>query len=153
MSLESIQFILMTVSDILILLLLVYILIKIPRKDSPAESEQLTALKSSFEKLMKDSENISTDLVKSFEKRIHEFNDIISELDQKYTRIRLDILKSIEITEKLNNTPLSADITDAYKKAVDLLAAGTDPKEIQKITGLDENEIELVRRLARHKND
>lgn len=143
----------MTVSDILILILLVYILIKIPSGKTKTESDEINTLKSSFEKLMKDSENISADLLKSFERRIHEFNDIISELDQKYTRIRLDILKSLEISEKISNSNISTDTTDPYKKAVDMLAAGSTAEEIQKISGLCENEIELIRQLSRHKSD
>ena len=49
------QLILMTLTDILILLLLVYILIWLTRKESKTESTEILALKDSFEKLMSES--------------------------------------------------------------------------------------------------
>ena len=49
------QLILMAVTDILILFLLVYILIRLTRKESKTELTEIRALKDSFEKLMSES--------------------------------------------------------------------------------------------------
>ncbi len=89
------QFILMALTDILILFLLVYILIRLTRKESKTKLTEIRALKDSFEKLMSESEKVTKELLSDFNKKISDFNDMLSQLDDKYNRIRFDMLKAV----------------------------------------------------------
>ena len=145
------QLILMTLTDILILFLLVYILIRLTRKESKTESTEIRALKDSFEKLMSESEKVTKELLSDFNKQISDFNDMISQLDDKYNRIRFDMLKTLEISEGLNKNSIQDEATEPYKKAVDMLASNTPVEEIKKASGLSTSEIDLIKQLTQHK--
>ena len=145
------QLILMTLTDILILFLLVYILIRLTRKESKTESTEIRALKDSFEKLMSESEKVKKELFFDFNKKISDFNDMISQLDDKYNRIRFDMSKTVEISEGLNKNSIQDEATEPYKKAVDMLASNTPVEEIKKASGLSTSEIDLIKQLTQHK--
>ena len=145
------QLILMTLTDILILFLLVYILIRLTRKESKTESTEILALKDSFEKLMSESEKVTKELLPEFNKQISDLNDMISQLDDKYNRIRFDMLKIVEISEGLNKNSIQDEATEPYKKAVDMLASNTPVEEIKKASGLSTSEIDLIKQLTQHK--
>ena len=145
------QLILMTLTDILILFLLVYILILLTRKESKTESTEIRALKDSFEKLMSESEKVTKEMLSDFNKQISDFNDMISQLDDKYNRIRFDMLKTLEISEGLNKNSTQDEATEPYKKAVDMLASNTPVEEIKKASGLSTSEIDLIKQLTQHK--
>ena len=143
----------MTLTDILILFLLVYILIRFTRKESKTESTEIRALKDSFEKLMSESEKVTKELLSDFNKQISDLNDMISQLDDKYNRIRFDMLKAVEISEGLNKTSIQDEATEPYKKAVDMLASNTPVEEIKKASGLSTSEIDLIKQLTQHKSN
>ena len=145
------QLILMTLTDILILFLLVYILIRFTRKESKTESTEIRVLKDSFEKLMSESEKVTKELLSDFNKQISDLNDMISQLDDKYNRIRFDMLKAVEISEGLNKISIQDEATEPYKKAVDMLASNTPVEEIKKASGLSTSEIDLIKQLTQHK--
>jgi len=149
--LNNTQLILIAASDIVILILLVYILIRISKKDSKRESEEISALKVSFDKLMTESEKITKEMLSAFDKKITEFNDILADLDEKYNSIRLDMFKAVEISEGLNKKTIQEESTEPYKKAVDMLANGTSVEDIQKASGLSTGEIDLIKQLSQHK--
>ena len=147
------QLILMTLTDILILFLLVYILIRFTRKESKTESTEIRVLKDSFEKLMSESEKVTKELLSDFNKQISDFNDMISQLDDKYNRIRFDMLKAVEISEGLIKKSIQDEATEPYKKAVDMLASNTPVEEIKKASGLSISEIDLIKQLTQHKSN
>ncbi len=149
--LNSMQLILMAGSDIVILILLVYILIRISKKESKTESEELSALKISFNKLMNESENATKEMLSDFNKRITEFNDLLSDLDEKYNSIRLDMLKTVEISEGFSKKTIQDESTEPYKKAVEMLANGISVDDIHKESGLSVGEIDLIKQLSKHK--
>jgi predicted nuclease with TOPRIM domain len=145
------QLILMVLTDILILFLLVYILIRITRKESKTESTEIRVLKDSFEKLMSESEKVTKEMLSDFNKKISDLNDMLSQLDDKYNRIRFDMLKAVEISEGVNKNSIQDKSTEPYKKAVDLLALNTPVGEIKKASGLSTSEIDLIKQLTQHK--
>jgi hypothetical protein len=147
------QLILMAAIDILILFLLIYILVRITRKESRAESNEIRELKDSFKKFMFESEKITNQMLSNFNKKISDFNDRLSLLDDKYNRIRVDMLKAVELSEGINNTSIQDKVTEPYKKAVDMLAANTPVEEIIKASGLTSSEIDLIKQLAKHKSN
>ena len=147
------QLILMAVTDILILFLLVYILIRLSRKESKTESTEIRALKDSFEKLMSESEKVTKEMLSDFNKKISDFNDRLSQLDDKYNRIRFDMVKAVEISEGLNKTSIQDEATEPYKKVVDMLASNTPVEEIKKASGLSTSEIDLIKQLTQHKSN
>jgi hypothetical protein len=76
---------------------------------------------------------------------------MISQLDDKYNRIRFDMLKTVEISEGLNKNTIQDEATEPYKKAVDMLASNTPVEEIKKASGLSTSEIDLIKQLTQHK--
>ena len=147
------QLILITLTDILILFLLIYILIRITRKGSRTELNEIRALKYLFEKSMFKSEKVTKEMLSDFNKQISDFNDMISQLDDKYNRIRFDMLKAVEISEGLNKNSIQYEATEPYKKAVDMLASKTPVEEIKKASGLSTSEIDLIKQLTQHKSN
>jgi len=151
--LNSMQLILMAVTDALILCLLVYILIRLTRKESKTESNEIRALKDSFEKLMIESEKVTKEMLSDFNNKISDFNDLLLQLDDKYNSIRFDMLKTVEISEGINKTSIQDETTEPYKKAVEMLATNTPVEEIKKASGLSTSEIDLIKQLTRHKSN
>ena len=147
------QLILMAATDFIILFLLVYILIRLNRKESRTETNEIRALKDSFEKLMFESEKATKEMLSDFNEKISGFNDMLSQLDDKYNSIRFDMLKAVEISEGLNKSSTQDEATEPYKKAVDMLASNTPVEEIKKASGLSTSEIDLIKQLTQHKSN
>ena len=149
--LNTLQFILIRKSDILILALLVFVLVRISKKESKSETEEIRALKVSFEKSMHESEKVAKEMLTAFDSKINEFNDILSYLDEKVNHIRLDMLKAVEISEGLSKNAIQESSTEPYKKAVDMLAENIPVEDIQKASGLSLSEIDLIKQLSQNK--
>lgn len=151
-----VYFILIIAIDILIVVMLVAVFLRngsFKNNLKTSDLQQIKSLKSSFEKVMLDSENLSNKFMQAVDERIRALNEVHQKLYAKEKRLESNFLHAETLIKSINEKMQKSglDHSDPYKKAADLISQGFASKDVQKLSGLSLSEIDLIKQLARHK--